>query len=488
MADFAKNMTVTLGSFSCTLSGFDDPFPLMRTVVDHFQEFTDHNPDFGTLPPKTNADNLKRLAEETTGMPVTAEMLDDDIVLRALDEDLDEDLDEQNTYLAIDDQLEAFEVNEEPVEDEVSFDEATDIEDDLDEIEGEDIAEPSEESSFGHLEMEDLDDQVFENLDPTEIYDEIEEEVTDEELQEDEDMAAYVANAIAFEDIDFDDEDTETDTTQSDAVESEAASDDPLPMWEAELNSDEPLEQVEPEAEAHTDDAQPSDAEFEQTGNSLLNKIIEASEQGSDTQEADPGEDHASEPAATSEPLDQNDKAAQSLVLGFGSEESFDANKPISSSAVDMRETPKASEAFKEMGVFVEDEGDFSWDEEESVEASIDEAPMEPLVLSPVNAVKEVRDAPFSDFVHADTNTSLEELVEATGAYITVIKGKDTFTQTDIFDVLGDYLKNEPDVDQTMLNQAFTSALQLGQLQQIQGDEFQMSFEAVKFYQARQAG
>ena len=47
MDNTGKKLKVEYGAFSCTLEGYDDPFPIMRKVVDHFHQLSRNDPDFG---------------------------------------------------------------------------------------------------------------------------------------------------------------------------------------------------------------------------------------------------------------------------------------------------------------------------------------------------------------------------------------------------------------------------------------------------------
>lgn len=48
-----KTLTVTYGAFACTIDGYDDPMPVLRSVVAFFRELTAEDPAFGTQAPKS---------------------------------------------------------------------------------------------------------------------------------------------------------------------------------------------------------------------------------------------------------------------------------------------------------------------------------------------------------------------------------------------------------------------------------------------------
>jgi len=90
MADFAKKLTVSFGAFSCTLSGFDDPFPVMRQVVDYFQALSKSDPSFGAHPERPDTEALRVLAEQTSGLAVGAEMQGDEVILSSVEDNFDQ--------------------------------------------------------------------------------------------------------------------------------------------------------------------------------------------------------------------------------------------------------------------------------------------------------------------------------------------------------------------------------------------------------------
>jgi hypothetical protein len=82
MAESLKKLTVSYGAFACTLEGFDDPFPVMKMVVDYFQSLAERDPSFGAHPERPDADYLRRLAQRGSNHAVEVETHDNGVVLR----------------------------------------------------------------------------------------------------------------------------------------------------------------------------------------------------------------------------------------------------------------------------------------------------------------------------------------------------------------------------------------------------------------------
>lgn len=49
MTASGKTLTVTYGAFACTIDGYDDPMPVLRSVAAFFRELTAEDPTFGTV-------------------------------------------------------------------------------------------------------------------------------------------------------------------------------------------------------------------------------------------------------------------------------------------------------------------------------------------------------------------------------------------------------------------------------------------------------
>jgi len=91
MSSSNKVLTVSYGTFSCKLEGFEDPFTTLQKVAEYFRVLAASDRHFGGTPQVPDVDTLQEIAAGTTDSAIAAELSENGVTLRQTEPTQDRD-------------------------------------------------------------------------------------------------------------------------------------------------------------------------------------------------------------------------------------------------------------------------------------------------------------------------------------------------------------------------------------------------------------
>lgn len=479
MAENSKEMSVSFGEFSCRLSGFDDPLPVLTGVVEYFQKLAQDNPNFGTVPLSADADALGEFATAATGQEIAAANDAEGLTVSKVEESV-EDADHSTGEFGIsaseeDDEgnWEDFEVGNQSSTGFVDFDAPQGDEPSAETSDDEPVATPAGNLAALKLGTSDVVVEAVQPEEPAEVavplssdeVGDIASEVTDPDLEN------LVAKSNAPGDAphsSLDEEEAAIDRMLTKSRENGAG--------EPELAPANPLARLRESAAEAVDPAPVSVANKEAVKSTeaplKLNPAPLLSVAGVAPLRLDP-KPKVAEKAEASEPASVEKVEAfedDSAPINFASDGFPDAQDAL------------PSEITKPAFLL----------EPSDVEVAADEPDAGVLKLVPATPSAEASSERADDegpteikeFAASMGASSLPELLEASAAYVTLVNGQSTFSRREIFDLF-DTLNGENRVSFEARIKTLSRLLRTGVLERSEDGSFSMSRAARTQYEER---
>lgn len=90
----SKVLTVSYGTFSCTLEGFENSFDMMKTVAEYFRDLAAEDRFFGAEPPKLDAEILVILEQRGKQLGINTRQSGDSSIVLTPSQSYDEETSE----------------------------------------------------------------------------------------------------------------------------------------------------------------------------------------------------------------------------------------------------------------------------------------------------------------------------------------------------------------------------------------------------------